>query len=443
MEPVPAEWVSHLTVTPLTISDEVAQPQSRCMASGIQQSSAAQNLYKETPWTTLEQLLENLRTAELGIMQYNHVIEKRSDNAEKDKLEEILTLREESVSTTPHTTKHKHEHMELKSQENTSHHKADIVTQKVDENKIDKHGHVENRMPDCKKSHDDTSPHVNNSFMGPCNEAQNTCYAICFYNGHHVSQCNLFLNMEVEFHADIVARFQKFKNIILCLTTENNANIRGHDCNTNMKPHGSNDDISQTKVLSQNKFHSHHLEKQTPRVQVKIRGKQYYTLMDTGCSRCCIANTLITNQKLMPVTEKFLLVGARQEIDTPRYKTNIKLSIPGHTFPQDFLKLHENPILHEKTKSKERERYHQRIASGNSKAKRYRKQKKHQQNMEQKPKNVPHQITLPQEELQAIVRKKKKIRVELKEGGWLDDIDTSYNKRLRHWKKRIEKPKHG
>ncbi|KAJ8882058.1 hypothetical protein PR048_018546 [Dryococelus australis] len=56
----------------------------------------------------------------------------------------------------------------------------------------------------------------------------------------------------------------------------------------------------------------------TSRVLVKIRGKEYYALLDMGCSRSCIAQTIVANQQMQPVEKTFMLVGTTEDIESPR-----------------------------------------------------------------------------------------------------------------------------
>ncbi|KAJ8882929.1 hypothetical protein PR048_014768 [Dryococelus australis] len=85
--------------------------------------------------------------------------------------------------------------------------------------------------------------------------------------------------------------------------------------NINTEQRGGNDDtIYMDNKLSQPEFQKQtrsgrimdcqqgSISTTTAHVAVKLCGKQYYALIDTGCSQSCIASTRVSNQNTQPVT---------------------------------------------------------------------------------------------------------------------------------------------
>ncbi|KAJ8896875.1 hypothetical protein PR048_002221 [Dryococelus australis] len=175
----------------------------------------------------------------------------------------------------------------------------------------------------------------NKKVIGQQSKIQDTC-ALCMYTGHHTKDCDQFLNQAIELNTGIAARFHRFQNKFgmrlhkLRIHSEFDTGRGTQEEHTNTAQ-GYNDERLPARLLN------HHTKENTcrrtqvfkqsllktlmPRVLIKLKGTQYYALLDIGCSRSCIA-------------KKFSLVSATNEREAPKFKTNLKFTISGNTFMQ-------------------------------------------------------------------------------------------------------------
>ncbi|KAJ8892803.1 hypothetical protein PR048_005384 [Dryococelus australis] len=118
----------------------------------------------------------------------------------------------------------------------------------------------------------------------------------------------------------------KVKNSVLPEPIKHDTVIcTAHRTDTQVECEVSDDDMFTADALSQTSFCTYwgaqncskagielrpvYIHTSTPRIQVKIGCKFYHVLINTACSFRCIAYTLLSKQKLEPITRPFTFFG--------------------------------------------------------------------------------------------------------------------------------------